>query len=127
MWARLSLALLFSIGAAAEISLVGSAQSVGGVLRLTPAKRQHAGAAWFPEKRQVSSGFRVAFDFQITERGGLDNGADGLAFVLQNQGPDALAGRGGAGGFAVGDGYGIADSPGIARSVRTASSAFARV
>lgn len=40
-----------------------------------------------------------------------------MAFVLQNQGLRAIAGRGSSGGFALGDGYGRPDSPGIPHSV----------
>ena len=44
-------------------------------------------------------------------------GADGFAFVLQNDGPDAMAGRGSAGGFALGDGWRDPTMPGIPRSI----------
>jgi hypothetical protein len=47
----------------------------------------------------------------------LGNGADGFAFVIQNQGTSALAGRGSAGGFALGDGWGDRSKPGIPRSI----------
>lgn len=97
--------------------LVGSAEFVGSVLRLTPAVLQTAGAAWFAEKQRVRGGFEVTFRFQLTGQGGLDNGADGLAFVLQNEGPDAMAGRGSAGGFAPGNGQGDSSSPGIPRAI----------
>jgi hypothetical protein len=51
----------------------------------------------------VGSGFETTFQFQLTHQGGLGHGADGFAFVLQNSGPEALGGRGSAGGFAVTD------------------------
>jgi len=47
----------------------------------------------------------------------LGEGADGFAFVLQNNGPGALAGRGSAGGFAFGDGSRNRNSPGIPNSI----------
>lgn len=99
------------------LRLVPSAQRSGKVLRLTPALQETAGAAWFAEKQPVGNGFETSFEFRITDQGGLSPGADGFAFVLQNSGPGAVAGRGAAGGFALGDGYGNRNSPGIPSSV----------
>jgi hypothetical protein len=99
------------------LSLVGSAEKTGKVLRLTRAAEQTAGAAWAREKQAVGNGFETTFQFQITGQGGLGHGADGFAFVLQNSGPSAIAGRGGAGGFALGDGFGSRNSPGIPNSI----------
>ncbi len=86
-----------------ELSLVGDAAVFGRTLRLTRAKGDRSGAAWFREKQAVASGFETTFQFQLTHEGGLGHGADGFAFVLQNAGPEALGGRGSAGGFAVDD------------------------
>jgi hypothetical protein len=86
-----------------ELTLVGDAVVTGNTLRLTPAKGNRSGAAWFHEKQPVGSGFETTFQFQLTHPGGLGHGADGFAFVLQNSGPEALGGRGSAGGFAVTD------------------------
>jgi len=86
------------------LSLVGDARVSGKVLRLTPAERDRSGAVWFREKQPVGSGFDTTFQFQLTRQGGLGHGADGFAFVMQNAGPEALGGRGSAGGFAVTDG-----------------------
>jgi hypothetical protein len=99
------------------IMLVGSAEMVGSRLRLTPATRQTVGAAWFLKREYVAAGFEMVFDFQITERGGLGFGAYRLAFVLQNDGPEAIAGRGSAGGFALGDGRLDPSKRGIPRSI----------
>jgi hypothetical protein len=85
------------------LSLVGDAAVSGKALRLTPAKGDRSGAVWFREKQPVGSGFETTFQFQLTHEGGLGHGADGFAFVLQNSGPEALGGRGSAGGFAVSD------------------------
>jgi hypothetical protein len=87
----------------AGLSLVGDASVYGKTLRLTPAKGDRSGAAWFREKQPVASGFETSFQFQLTRQGGLGHGADGFAFVIQNSGPEALGGRGSAGGFAVSD------------------------
>jgi hypothetical protein len=85
------------------LMLVGDAAASGKALRLTRAKHDRSGAVWFREKQPVASGFETTFQFQLTHEGGLGHGADGFAFVLQNAGPEALGGRGSAGGFAVGD------------------------
>ena len=87
--------------AAQELNLVGEAKVSGKALRLTGATEDQSGAAWFREKQPVASGFETTFQFQITQAGGTGHGADGFAFVLQ--GPEALGGRGSAGGFAVED------------------------
>ena len=86
-----------------KLTLVGNARVAGKALRLTPAKGDRSGAAWLREKQPVGSGFETTFQFQLTHQGGLGHGADGFAFVLQNSGPEALGGRGSAGGFAVTD------------------------
>src|SRR5947207_6877078 len=97
--------------------LVSAARQHGNALRLTPAKNDVAGAAWYTEKQQIAGGFETEFRFQLTENGGLGKGADGLAFVLQNNGPSAIAGRGSAGGWALGDGQGALRVPGIPLSI----------
>lgn len=100
----------------AGLRLKGSAFTAGSVLRLTPAERQRAGAAWLLDKVNLASGFDTSFQFQLTRQGGLGPGADGFAFVLQNSGPDALGGRGSAGGFAFGDPH-LYDDAGIPQSI----------
>jgi hypothetical protein len=90
-------------GAAQKLSLVGEAKVSGKALRLTSAAEDQSGAAWFSEKQPVATGFETTFQFQITQAGGTGHGADGFAFVLQNSGPEAVGGRGSAGGFAVED------------------------
>ncbi len=84
----------------AGLALVGDARWSEDALRLAPAERNQAGAAWRREKTSVMGGFESRFRFRITESGGLGDGADGIVFAIQNSGPNALAGRGGAGGFA---------------------------
>jgi hypothetical protein len=102
---------------AGRLRLVGSAVLNGKMLRLTPAERHMAGAAWFEEKLTVSGGFETSFEFQLTGQGGLGPGADGFAFVLQNSGPDALGNRGSAGGFALGEVQRYGQAQGIPRSI----------
>src|SRR4051812_39123372 len=66
------------------LSLVGDASVSGTALRLTRARHDRSGAAWFREKQPVASGFETTFQFRLTHEGGLGHGADGFAFVLQN-------------------------------------------
>ena len=102
---------------ASGLRLVGSAQLTEKMLRLTAAQRHQAGAAWFEEKQKLTGGFESSFEFRLTGQGGLGAGADGLAFVLQNSGPDALGSPGSAGGFALGDVQRYGRSPGIPQSI----------
>lgn len=97
------------------IELAGDAAIFGKALRLTPARARMVGAAWLAGKQQVFTGFETSFEFRLTHQGG--GGADGFAFVLQNSGPRAIAGRGSAGGFAMGDGHGDPNSPAIPSSI----------
>lgn len=99
------------------LHLLGAAVSAPPALRLTPARNNQAGAAWFGEKQAVVNGFVTTFRFQLTDQGGLGKGADGFAFVLQNSGPGALAGIGSAGGWALGNGVGDPNTPGIPLSI----------
>lgn len=101
----------------ATINLVGSATLTGRTLRLTPAEQHMAGAAWAPYKQTIANGFETKFRFQITDPGGLGPGADGFAFVLQNSGPNALGGRGAAGGFALGEEHRYGKGHGIPQSI----------
>ena len=98
-----------------QVEFAGDAAMSAQVLRLTPARPRMVGAAWLVAKQQVSTGFETTFDFRLTHQGG--GGADGFAFVLQNSGPHAIAGRGSAGGFAMGDGHGDPHSPAIPSSI----------
>ena len=59
------------------LTLVGDAAVTGKTLRLTPAKGDRSGAAWYREKQPVGSGFDTTFQFQLTHQGGLGHGADG--------------------------------------------------
>ncbi len=100
-----------------NLNVVGDAQLPGKVLRLTEARINIAGAAWYAAKEPVSHGFDTTFQFKLTGQGGLGNGADGFAFVVQNSDPSAVAGRGSAGGWGLGDGHRSRNSPGIPRAL----------
>ncbi|MGI8783778.1 MAG: Ig-like domain repeat protein [Acidobacteriota bacterium] len=89
----------------AGLSLVGTAAPSGNVLRLTSALTDQVGAAWYSTKQNVTNGFETTFQFQITDPGGLENGlnpkggAEGIAFVIQNNSTQALGGGGGSLGY----------------------------
>ncbi|MBK7928826.1 MAG: hypothetical protein IPJ98_15460 [Bryobacterales bacterium] len=93
-------------------NLVGDARLLGSGVRLTRATNDLGGAmaSW---KEPLASGFDTRFRFRISDPGGLNKGADGFAFVIQNHGNQALGGFGGAGGFASGDGIHSGADPGI--------------
>ncbi len=80
------------------LNLVGAATTESGVLVLTPSVAGTAGAAWFNTKVNVASGFETRFRFQINQV--VNNGADGLAFVIQDESALALGGFGGSMGYA---------------------------
>ncbi|MBM3786446.1 MAG: PEP-CTERM sorting domain-containing protein [Acidobacteria bacterium] len=101
-------------GAAPNLTLVQNAALTANRLRLTPALENQLGGAWYDTAVNVQGGFSTRFQFQFTERGGhtpdwepgvSNNGADGIAFVIQNAAPAPI------GLFASGIGYyGIANS-----------------
>src|SRR5262249_33928440 len=99
------------------LRLAGNAQRVRNVLRLTPAERHLAGAVWFERKQSLSAAFDTEVQFQLTQQGGLGPGADGFALCLQNNGPEALGGRGSAGGFALGEPRRYGKGSGISQSI----------
>ncbi len=74
-------------------------------LRLTRAQEGQAGSGWAIQKQQVACGFDTTFTVQ------LSGGADGMAFVVQDEGPRALGGGG------SGLGYGTNGPIGITRSL----------
>lgn len=80
----------------------------GPAFRLTPSQARSSGSMWYKRKMNVGEGFDTQFQFEISNPSQkcdrLDDvntfcrsrGADGLAFVIQNNKPDAL-GKGGSG------------------------------
>ena len=70
------------------VQLVGDAVLDNARVRLTPAQFLKRGALWLSEKSLVSSGFAVRFRFSITPA--HTAGADGIAFVVQNDTANAL-------------------------------------
>jgi hypothetical protein len=66
----------------AGLILQSHANAVEGRLRLTPATPGAAGGAWLDTEQFVKDGFDTTFQIQITDK--YSTGADGLAFVIQN-------------------------------------------
>jgi Bacterial lectin len=89
------------------LQLNGSAGvTEGGILQLTPASADQAGSAWYinpagPGRTlSLSNGFSTTFQFQFANPGGITGtnglpGADGIAFMVQNSGANALGSDGG--------------------------------
>jgi len=69
----------------------------GSGLCLTPALTDQAGSAFATTPLTFNAGytFVVFFQFQMKHLGGIGS-ADGMAFVLRTQGPNALGGTGGS-------------------------------
>jgi hypothetical protein len=83
----------------AQLNLVQNAARVGNILRVTPAAQQQNGAAWFASRQTVAGGFSTTFQFQITNRDSVFDGADGFALLVQNQGATAIGTSGGGLGY----------------------------
>jgi hypothetical protein len=81
----------------AGLTLNGSASQVGNALRLTPAASNNGGSTFYstPIALGPAQTFSTNFSFEISSGGGAGGGADGLTFVLQTQGPNALGNAGG--------------------------------
>jgi hypothetical protein len=83
-----------------DLFLVRDAHRAKTALRLTDSIKFRAGAAWYREKQPVAEGFETTFTFRLTEQDdGRDRGADGLAFVVQNDHKQAIGGYGASAGF----------------------------
>jgi len=77
---------------AQSLLLVNDAGIHGGdVLRLTPAEGDRRGAAWHADTVHLRDGFTTEFSFRLSVD---DPPADGLAWVIQGDGPDAIGGGG---------------------------------
>ncbi len=87
--------------------LNGGAAVVGNLLQLTDGGKYEAHTAYFPIPLNIQA-FTTDFDFQI-----LNASADGFAFVIQNQGPNAAGSSGGS------LGYSGSVSAGTGPSIRT--------
>jgi Legume lectin domain len=80
------------------LTLNGDAGTADSLLRLTPDEAGQAGTVWTDEKVVATrKSFKTRFEYEVAS-GGIP--ADGLAFVLQNEGSDAV----GDGGHEIGYG-----------------------
>ena len=66
-------------------------------LSITPNVRGSAGSFYYSTPQRVDLGFTTDFHFRIRDRSGT--GSDGLTFIVQGEGANALGGTGGALGF----------------------------
>ena len=80
----------------AFLVLRGSAAFKDGFLRLTEAQYGLVGCAWYAFPVSVQGGFETTFDFRIDR-----DGADGIAFVIQNYSLAALGYGGGSLGYNI--------------------------
>jgi uncharacterized delta-60 repeat protein len=83
-----------------DFTVVGDARGLGSACyELTPSELGRAGAIWYND---VTPFFNLNQNFTITAElhfGALDNGADGIAFVLQPVGATVLGEKGGGLGY----------------------------
>lgn len=88
-----------NFGSTAGLVLNGSAAPSGVLLRMTPALPSLAGSCWTASPALVAGGFDTTFVFRIGP--GSTPGADGFAFVVQNDfaGSSALGDAGGEMGY----------------------------
>lgn len=83
----------------AGLTFNGVAAQTGNTISLTPPTGPVAGSMWHNVPQNVGPGFVSNFTFRIRDIQGL--GADGIAFVIQNENLSALGGTGGAIGYAT--------------------------
>jgi hypothetical protein len=81
---------------AANFALAGGATVTGGALQLTDGGTFEARAIWYSAPLNIQS-FSTDFEFQITPA--TANASDGMTFTIQNMGPTAHGGIGGALGY----------------------------
>lgn len=88
----------------AGLTLNGAAVQSDGVsmgdpktISITPPTRAVAGSFYSTDRQRVDLGFTTDFKFRIRDRAGV--GSDGLTFIIQNQGLNALGDTGGGIGF----------------------------
>ena len=84
---------------AQNFTLNGNASNLGGgCYRLTASSSYQVGSAWNQNNLNLNAPFDLRFDVKF---GNSDGGADGLAFVLQGQGLNAIGAVGSSLGYAV--------------------------
>lgn len=95
-----------------QLNLVGSTVQSSNRLLLTPSARTSVGAVWHGIQQRVGGGFDTTMVIKIEDKVG--GGADGVAFVIQNQSPTAIGAGGGGIGYGQNPVFGI---PGISNSL----------
>ncbi len=83
----------------ANLTFNGVATQTGNTISVTPPVGSSAGSVWRTNNQSVGLGFVTNFTFRIRDIAGV--GSDGFAFVIQNEGTNALGGTGGALGYAT--------------------------
>ncbi len=78
------------LNSTSSLYYVRSAEEMNSFIRLTPSKPMNIGALWYNKRLPVKQGFATEFKFRMsdpdnsTDDGSLP-GADGIAFVIQNE------------------------------------------
>ncbi len=88
-----------NFSSSANLTFNGVALQTGNTLSVTPPVGASAGSVWRTGNQSVGLGFVTNFTFRISDILGV--GSDGFAFVIQNEGTNALGGTGGAMGYAT--------------------------
>lgn len=89
-----------SFASTSGLRLNGSAQQSGAALELTPAKQFQSGTAFSRIQIQPEGSFETEFEFYMHEQSPESIGpADGIAFVLQPESPQAVGQEGGSMGY----------------------------
>ncbi|GAB2619981.1 hypothetical protein Aab01nite_34210 [Paractinoplanes abujensis] len=81
---------------AADLILSSGDKARQRILRLTPGGYRQSGSAWSTTKLDVTQSFESTFKVYLHH---FRPGADGIAFVVQTEGPRALGGWGGGVGY----------------------------
>jgi hypothetical protein len=81
---------------AADLIVSSGSKEKQRILRLTPGGYRQSGSAWSTTKLDVSESFESTFKVYLHH---FRPGADGIAFVVQTEGPRALGGWGGGVGY----------------------------
>jgi hypothetical protein len=87
------------------LTLNGNAQQDGAILLVGPPALENMGSVYYSNQVNVAQGFATIFTLQITPNSNSYTTADGMAFIIQNSGVNALGISSGHPGYA-----GIADS-----------------
>lgn len=72
------------------MTLNGNAEQDGSALLVGPAAFDQIGSAYYTTQVNVAQGFLTTFNLQIIPDSGSYTTADGMAFIVQNQGVNAL-------------------------------------